>query len=215
MARLPPRERQGAFGNTRASRRILAALAFGVMPEAGSIELLPMTPAFLEAVLADRRGEAERLLGISLFAEYPSEAERRFLAMRLRQMHEDTRFQTWCEHAIVLGGQMVGHGGYDGPPGNNAAYAPDAVEFGYAIFPPYRGRGYATEAARMFMDMADERANIRHFVLAVSPTNAPSLAIARKLGFLRTGERRDDERGLEHVFELHRDVEETPRDAPL
>jgi hypothetical protein len=62
--------------------------------EAASIELLPMTPAFLDALLADRREEAERLLGISLFAEYPGEGERRFLAMRLRQMREDTRFQT-------------------------------------------------------------------------------------------------------------------------
>ena len=170
----------------------------------GSIELIPMTPEFVEALLADRREESEAALGISLFADYPDEDERRFLAMRLRQMHEDARFQTWCEHALVLEGQMVGHGGYDGPPGNNAAQATDAVEFGYAIFPPYRGRGYATEAARMLMDLAETRGAVRHFVLAVSPTNAPSLAIAQKLGFLRTGERIDEERGLEHVFELKR-----------
>jgi RimJ/RimL family protein N-acetyltransferase len=100
---------------------------------------------------------------------------------------------------------MVGHGGYDGLPGSNAAHAPDAVEFGYAIFDPFCGRGYATEAARMLMDIAEERANVRHFVLAISPTNAPSLAIARKLGFVRTGDQIDVERGLEHVFELHRD----------
>jgi RimJ/RimL family protein N-acetyltransferase len=145
----------------------------GEMPEAGSIRLLPTTPAFLEAVLADRREEAERVLGISLFAEFPSEGERRFLAMRLRQMHEDAGFQTWCVHAVVLGGQMVGHAGYHGPPGRNAADAPDAVEFGYTIFAPYRGRGYATDAARILMDMAEKRARVRHFVLAVSPTNAP------------------------------------------
>lgn len=175
------------------------------MPETAPIQLLPMTSEFLEALVANRREESEEELGIPLFADYPDEDERRFLALRLRQMHQDERFQTWCEHAFVLGGQMVGHGGYDGPPGNNAAQAPDAVEFGYAIFPPYRGCGYATDAARMLMDLAEERAGVRHFVLAVSPTNAPSLAIARKLGFVRTGERIDAERGLEHVFELHRD----------
>jgi RimJ/RimL family protein N-acetyltransferase len=65
----------------------------------------------------------------------------------------------------------------------------------------------------MLIDMV-ERRNIRHFVLAVSPTNAPSLAIVHKLGFLRTGERMDDEGGLEHVFELHRDAEETLSDSP-
>jgi RimJ/RimL family protein N-acetyltransferase len=168
-----------------------------------------MTPVFLEALLADRREEAQRVLGISLFAGYPSDHERRFLALRLRQMHEDVRFQVWGEHAFVLAGQMVGHGGFDGPPGSNAAHAPGAVELGYAIFAPYRGRGYATDAARMLMDLAEERANIRHFVLAVAPTNAPSLAIAHKLGFLRTGERVDGTRGLEHVFELHRAADET------
>jgi [ribosomal protein S5]-alanine N-acetyltransferase len=177
-------------------------VSIGGMPETGSIQLVPMTPVFLEALLADRREESEAELGISLFAEYPNQDERRFLAMRLRQMHENARFQTWSEHAFVLGGRMVGHGGYDGPPGNNAAQAPDAVEFGYAIFPPYRGRGYATEAARLLIDLAEKRAGVRHFVVAISPRNSPSLAIARKLGFVRTGERADEERGVEHVFEL-------------
>jgi [ribosomal protein S5]-alanine N-acetyltransferase len=172
------------------------------MPETGSIQLVPMTPAFLEALLADRREESEQELGISLFADYPDEDERRFLAMRLRQIREDACFHPWSEHAFVLGSRMVGHGGYDGPPGNNAAQAPDAVEFDYAIFPPYRGRGYATEAARLLMDLAEKRAGIRHFVVAIAPDNSPSLAIAHKLGFVRTGERVDEERGLEHVFEL-------------
>ena len=126
-------------------------VSVGGMRETGPIHLVPMTPEFLDALVADRREESEQELGISLFADYPDEDERRFLALRLRQMHQDARFQTWSEHAFVLRGQMVGHGGFDGPPGNNAAQAPDAVEFGYAIFSPYRGRGYATEAARMLM----------------------------------------------------------------
>jgi RimJ/RimL family protein N-acetyltransferase len=52
------------------------------------------------------------------------------------------------------------------------------------------------------MDLAEKHAGVRHFVVAISPGNSPSLAIARKLGFVRIGERVDDERGLEHVFEL-------------
>ena len=189
-------------------------VSVGEMPETGSIRLLPLTPAFLEALLADRRKDAERELGITLFPGYPSDDERRFLAMRLRQMHEDLQYRTWCEHAIVAGEQMVGHGGYDGPPGNNAANAPDAVEFGYAIFESHQRRGYATAAARTLMDIAAEHANVRHFVLAISPSNAPSLAIAHKLGFQRTGERIDDKRGVEYVFEVHRDAGETLSDSP-
>jgi RimJ/RimL family protein N-acetyltransferase len=171
------------------------------MRAADSLEVVPMTTGFLDALLAGRRSEAEHVLSVSLFAGYPDEDERRFLALRLRQMSEDDGFRTWCEHVFVVDRQMIGHGGYNGPPGHNAADAAGAVELGYAIFPPYRGHGHATEAARLLMDAAERRAGIRHFVLAISPDNGPSLAIARKLGFRKTGERLDGARGLEHVFE--------------
>jgi RimJ/RimL family protein N-acetyltransferase len=163
-----------------------------------------MTPAFLEAVLADRREEAAELLEIELPDEFPTEGERGFLGMRLRQMHEDARFQQWCPHAVVLDGLMIGHAGFHGPPGSNAAQAADAVEYGYKIFPSWRGRGYATQAATMLMDLAEEWAGISHFVLSVAPDNEPSLAIVRKFGFVKTGEQIDEEDGLEHIFELER-----------
>lgn len=169
-----------------------------------------MTPEFIEAVLDGRHEDAVRLLGIEVPVEFPSEGEKGFLGLRLRQMREDERFRTWCPHAIVLGGQMIGHAGYHGPPGVNSTHDPEAVEFGYRIFPPYRGRGHATEAARMLMDMAEERASIRRFVLSVGPQNEPSLAIVRKLGFTQTGERMDDEDGRELVFELRRDAGGAP-----
>jgi ribosomal-protein-alanine N-acetyltransferase len=160
------------------------------------IELVPMTPEFLAAVLGDRREEAAELLEIELPDEFPSDGERGFLGMRLRQMHDDARYQQWCPHAIVLDGRLIGHAGFHGPPGENAAQAPDAVEYGYKILPAWRGRGYATAAATMLMDTAEEWAGIQHFVLSISPHNDPSLAIARKLGFARTGEQMDEEDGL-------------------
>jgi len=174
------------------------------------IELLPMTPEFVAAVLEGRREEAASLIGVELPDEFPSEGEKGFLGLRLRQMREDERFRTWCPHAVVLGGQMIGHAGWHGPPGINSKHADDAVEFGYRIFPPYRGRGYATQAATMLMDQARHRAGIRHFVLSVGPQNEPSLAIVRKLGFVRTGEQMDEEDGLELVFELRRDDAASP-----
>lgn len=168
------------------------------------IVLRPTTPAFIEAVLDDRREEAAALLDVELPEAFPREGERRFLALRLRQMREDERYETWCPSVVVLDGRMIGHAGYHGPPGENSTQNPDAVEFGYAIYPEWRGNGYATQAAVMLMDLAEERAGIRHFVLAVAPDNDPSLAIVRKLGFVKTGEHMDEEDGLEHVFELQR-----------
>jgi ribosomal-protein-alanine N-acetyltransferase len=123
--------------------------------------------------------------------------------LRLRQMGEDARFLEWCPHAVVLDGRMIGHAGYHGPPGKNATQNPNAVEFGYAIEPLFRGKGYATAAATQLLQMAEER-GIRHFILSCTPDNAPSLAIMRKLGFRQTGEAMDEEDGLELVFELER-----------
>jgi RimJ/RimL family protein N-acetyltransferase len=163
-----------------------------------------MTPEFVQAALDGRRDEAGTLLGIEVPDEFPSDGEKGFLGLRLRQMREDDRFRTWCPHAVVLGGQMIGHAGYHGPPGVNSLQAADAVEYGYKIFPAWRGRGFATEASQLLMDQAEARAGIRHFVLSIAPTNEPSLAIARKFGFVRTGEHMDEEDGLEHVFELRR-----------
>ena len=168
------------------------------------IQLRPMTPAFIEAVLDDRREQAAALLEVELPEEFPSEGERGFLGLRLRQMRDDERFLTWCPNAVVLDGKMIGHAGYHGPPGINSAQDPDAVEYGYKIFPRWRRKGYATQVAVMLMDLAEERAGTRHFVLSVSPENDPSLAIVRKLGFVKTGEHMDEEDGLEHVFELQR-----------
>jgi [ribosomal protein S5]-alanine N-acetyltransferase len=169
-----------------------------------------MTPEFIEALLDGRREEAAALLELELPDEFPRKGEQGFLGLRLRQMREDERFETWCPHAIVLGGQMIGHAGFHGPPGINSTRDPEAVEYGYKIFPAYRGRGFATQAAMMLMAMAEERAGIRRFVLAIGPHNQPSLAIARKLGFRQTGRRMDDEDGLELVFELNRDAGPAP-----
>jgi RimJ/RimL family protein N-acetyltransferase len=52
------------------------------------------------------------------------------------------------------------------------------------------------------MGWATSAHGIRRFVASVSPTNQPSLAIVRKLGFLQTGVQWDGEDGEELVFEL-------------
>ena len=167
------------------------------------IELYPLTPAFLEAILDERREEAAALLGAVLPDAFPREGERRFLTLRLGQMRENAGFEDWSPFAVVLGGRMIGHAGYHGPPGVNTKQNPDAVELGYTIEPEYRHRGYATAAARELIRRAEER-GIRHFVACSTPGNDPSLAIIRGLGFTQTGEAMDEEDGLELVFELER-----------
>lgn len=168
------------------------------------IELRPLTPAFLEAVLDDeRQDEAAAILGVELPEGFPREGERRFLTLRLGQMREDPRFEDWSPFAVVLEGRMIGHAGYHGPPGVNTRQRANAVELGYTIEPEYRRRGYATAAATELIRRAEER-GIRHFFACSTPGNEPSLAIIRGLGFTKTGEAMDEEDGLELVFELER-----------
>jgi RimJ/RimL family protein N-acetyltransferase len=159
-----------------------------------------MTPEFLAAILEGDRERAAGLIDAELPDEFPRQGERRFLELRQRQMAEDERFQEWCPFVVVLDGRMIGNAGYHGPPGINAASNPEAVELGYSIEPPYRGRGHATAAAAELIRRAEER-GVQHFVASCSPQNDPSLAVIRKLGFVQTGEAMDEEDGLELVFE--------------
>ena len=162
-----------------------------------------MTPEFLEAALDGRVEDAAQLAGVELPDDFLGAGAKRFFAMRLRQMRNDPRVVQWCPYVVVLEGQMIGHAGFHGPPGENAVQNPEAVEIGYSIAEPFRGRGYATAAATELLRQAEER-GISHFVASCSPVNDPSLAIIRKLGFVQTGERMDEEDGLELVFELVR-----------
>jgi [ribosomal protein S5]-alanine N-acetyltransferase len=160
-----------------------------------------MTPEFLEAALDGRVEEAGRIMGVELPDDFPPEGTKRFFGLRLRQMREDERFKEWCPHVVTLDGEMIGHAGYHGPPGVNALKKRGAVEIGYTIEAPFRGRGHATAAATELLRRAEER-GVRHFVACTTPDNEPSLAVIRKLGFTQTGEVIDEEDGLELVFQL-------------
>jgi [ribosomal protein S5]-alanine N-acetyltransferase len=163
-----------------------------------------MTPAFMEALLAARLEEAGELLGIRLPAAPLDVPAKRFLTHRLEQMRREPEVQRWLARAISLrdaGNVLVGNAGFHGEPGVNAPREPRALEIGYGILPEHRRRGYATEAVEGLLGWARTQ-GIDHFVASVAPDNEPSLAIIRKLGFVRTGEHIDPEDGLEHVFQL-------------
>jgi ribosomal-protein-alanine N-acetyltransferase len=169
------------------------------------LDLVPMSAAFIDALLEDRRDEAAELLGAAMPDDWPDEHDERVRRYRREQMRRDPETARWLVRAIVLpepARPMIGHAGFHGAPGANGPRKPGALEIGYTVFPPHRGRGFATEAAVALMDWARTDRGIHHFIASVSPTNEPSLAIVRKLGFVQTGDQWDDEDGLELVFEL-------------
>lgn len=159
------------------------------------LQLVSLSPEVMDALLA---GTSE----IGPPSGWPDEHDASFLRLRRDQMLREPERQEWGVRAVLLDAAMIGHAGFHGPPGVNGPKAEDAVELGYTIFEPWRGRGYATEAARALMRWARDTHGIRRFIASVAPGNEPSLAIVRKLGFVQTGTQWDEEDGEELVFEL-------------
>jgi RimJ/RimL family protein N-acetyltransferase len=173
------------------------------------LELILLSPQAVEAILEDRRTDAERELDASIPPDWPDEHDAGFLRFRQRQLERAPQAEPWLVRAVILREPvrtMIGHAGFHGQPGVNGKQEADALELGYTIFEPHRGRGYATEAAQALMDWAATEKGVRKFIASVAPHNDPSLAIVKKLGFVQTGEQWDEEDGLELVFELDRPV---------
>ena len=74
------------------------------------------------------------------------------------------------------------------------------VELGYTVFEPDRRRGYASEACRGMMDWAARNHGVTRFVVSIGLGNVASLAMAKRLGFLRVGSCTDLVDGPEDVF---------------
>ncbi len=165
------------------------------------LELVSISPSFLEALLAGRPFIAEGIARLSLPRGWPDEHDERFLHVRLQDMRDDPDTQRWLVRAMVIRRDplrpMIGHVGFHGPPKDGA------LELGYTVMPQYRRQGYAREAALGMMDWAAREHAINRFLVSISPDNEPSLALAEKMGFQRIGEQMDPEDGLEYVFELN------------
>lgn len=68
-------------------------------------------------------------------------------------------------------------------------YIPDQ---GWVIIPEYRGRGYATEAAREVLRYFREEPSLNNIMAPTHPTNHSSKRVAQKIGYITVG------RGLEY-----------------
>jgi RimJ/RimL family protein N-acetyltransferase len=157
-----------------------------------------MSPAFIEALLRGDEAAARAEIDVEFPADFAEDGAD-VLRMRLRQMREDASVQPWLLRLMIprRGTRVaVGRIGFHGPPD-----AGGRVEIGYTVFQDFRRQGFATEASRALFDWAQAEHGITRFRAAVSPTNAPSLAVVRKLGFRRTGVQWDEVDGEELVFE--------------
>ena len=76
------------------------------------------------------------------------------------------------------------------------------IEIGLGIEPAYRARGYAQELLHGMWGWVVTAPRVRVLRYTVSPANAASQAIIRKLGFRHCGQQIDEVDGPEDVFEM-------------
>ena len=166
--------------------------------------LRTLPPEALRALAAGERAEASRLAGCEL-ADFPDE-ERGIVELRLKDVTADPAYLPWSLRAMALKPSLrfVGHVNFHARPGADylKELAPGAVELGYFVMPQWRRRGFAEEAALGIMDWAQRAHGVSRFVVSISPRNAASVAMARKLGFTRIGSHIDEEDGYEDILAL-------------
>ena len=168
------------------------------------LDLVPMSPGFLDASLEGDRALAAERLGVPLPDAWPD--DRGILELRLRELREDPSLQPWLLRALVLraGPHFAGHIGFHTAPAPAylEAFAPGGVELGYTVFAPFRRRGLAREACLALMVWARSVHGVPRFVVSISPDNAASRALALGLGFRRVGSHADAVDGFEDVYAL-------------
>ena len=168
------------------------------------LELIALSADFLRASLHADLESASRLINLSIPRDWLD--AKWLMEMRLAKLRDDPALEPWLLRAVGLRETraMVGFLGFHSRPGPDylKSYAPDSVEFGYTIFPEYRKKGYSSEAAQALMEWAEREHGVKRFILSISPTNEPSLRLARRFGFSKVGTITDPEEGLEDVFLL-------------
>jgi ribosomal-protein-alanine N-acetyltransferase len=154
---------------------------------------LPLIEALLTGDLAQAAALAPYPIDASTF-----DGDEHVLRLRRDQLRADPTELPWLYRAAVLRahGVVVARGGFHAPPD-----ADGTVEIGYRVAPAWRGQGVASELARGLLDWARTQGAAR-CLASVSPDNAASLAIVRRLGFAHTGEQMDEVDGLELVNTL-------------
>lgn len=155
----------------------------------------------LVATIAHDGLALERLLGVAVPAEW---FEQDWLAqMRLEQWRDDESYGPWSIRAIIekRTNTLVGCMNCHHQPMDfvHADTTRQAVELGYDIYHNWQRRGFGFEAVSGFFNWA-KALGVPWFVLSVSPQNAASNALARKLGAKQIGSQIDEKDGPEDVF---------------
>jgi len=168
-----------------------------------TIELRVLSAEALRALYRFALTGAGRLVGAQMPEFFRTEGW--LWRWRLHQIEADPSSAHWFVRAAVAvppaatpasPAIVVGHAGFHGPPDDDGV-----IEIGYTVVPDLRGRGFGHAIVTALLAEAAREAAVRTVRASVAPTNAASLALVHRAGFVQVGEQWDDEDGLELVFE--------------
>ena len=154
------------------------------MIETPSLHLLPCRLEHFDALLRDER-ELATLLGVSLAPDWLSfDAAREAIPYSRAYLEAHPEDAPWWTHFIVHRADraLLGLGGYKGRPD-----ADGSVEVGYAIAPPYQGRGLATEATRGMIEHAFAHTEVLQVLAHTLPEPNASTRVLEKAGLAFVG----------------------------
>jgi ribosomal-protein-alanine N-acetyltransferase len=103
----------------------------------------------------------------------------------------------------------VGLAGFHGAPDEAGM-----VEIGYRVDPALRRLGYARRSLETLLAVAQRHPDVRRIRATLSPDNVASRALVDSYGFVETGEQRDEEDGLETIYEVSASSERPSRPRP-
>ena len=148
------------------------------------VEVRPLPPEQAVTLMTEPEAFAERF-GLTLvegYLAFPDALEPTVTAL---EGGVDPR---WFAHLIVEGTEVVGLGGFTGPPTDGE------VEIGYSVAPSRQGRGVATTAVGLWLDRAT-RGGVRRVRAHTLPQETASGSVLRRHGFVRDGEVTDPDEG--------------------
>jgi len=168
------------------------------------LDLLPFTPEVLEAMMISNADALQRIVGARFPGGVVPPLMDDALPDILEAMMENP--SPWWGWLLVDRGlrEAVGAVGFAGPPGDDGK-----VQMGYAIFPRYERKGYASEGAAAAIRWAFTQPDVTAVRATIPPWNGGSIRVAEKVGMKLSGEALDDEVGTVLVYEIADTIADT------
>lgn len=148
------------------------------------IEVRPLPAEQAVTLLTEPEAFAERfgLVLVEGFLAFPGALEPTVTAL------EAGVDPSWFAHLVVEGDEVVGLGGFTGPPTDGE------VEIGYSVAPSRRRRGVATAAVGLWLERAT-RGGVRRVRAHTRAEENTSVRVLRRHGFTHDGEATDPDEG--------------------